>query len=188
MFGRKSTSVKRPKKLYDKPRIEEENVLIRKYGLKNKGEIWKAESEITILRRRAKELITADPEKQELFLSKLKKEGFNVDKIADVLALEKEDWLRRRLQTVLLAKGLVKNPRQARQLIVHKHVFVNENAVNIPSFRVDKELEDKITINPKAIKTPEIKKLEKNEVTKATEKQEGSPELKEEITGGNDNE
>ena len=31
----------RPKKAYEKTRITEENVLVEKYGLKNKREIWK---------------------------------------------------------------------------------------------------------------------------------------------------
>jgi len=40
-----------------KPRIEEENVLREKYGLKSKREIWKADAAIGRIRNRAKLLI-----------------------------------------------------------------------------------------------------------------------------------
>ena len=43
---RKSNKFSRPHKLYDKIRIEDENKLVEEYGLKNKTEIWKAESKI----------------------------------------------------------------------------------------------------------------------------------------------
>ena len=41
MPKRKQKKYSRPRKIYDKPRIEEENELIKKYGLKNKKEIWR---------------------------------------------------------------------------------------------------------------------------------------------------
>ncbi|MBU0957420.1 MAG: 30S ribosomal protein S4 [Nanoarchaeota archaeon] len=162
MFGKKNSQIKRPKKLFDKTRIDEENDLRDKYGLKNKKEIWKAEFEISIFRRRAKSLITAGLEEQKIFLDKLNKIGFSVDKIADVLALNKEDWLKRRLQTMILKNKVVNTPKEARQLIVHKHIKVNENVVNIPSYMVKKDEEDKITVD-KVMKTVEMKDLEKKE-------------------------
>lgn len=162
--------MKRPKKAFDKVRIEEENEISKKFGLKNKKEIWKAESKIAILRRRAKDLITADTEKQEEFLSKLKKDGFDVKNIADVLGLNKEDWLKRRLQTMLMKKNLVKNPKEARQLIVHKHVKINGNVVNIPSYMIKKDEEDKITLSlirkTKEMEKREIKKVPNENVEK----------------------
>ena len=54
---RKRKLFSRPKKLFDRARMDEENVLVKKYGLKNKKEIWKAKSAVSKLRRRAKALI-----------------------------------------------------------------------------------------------------------------------------------
>ena len=62
---RKKKKYSRPRKLFDKIRIEEENELIKKYGLKNKKEIWKADSAIGRVRNQAKNLITADSEEQK---------------------------------------------------------------------------------------------------------------------------
>ena len=135
---------KRPRKLFEKSRIEEENLLLKKYGLKNKKEIWRAKSAIEEIRNRAKSLINTK-EKQSEFLNKLKKQGFEVSSVDDVLSLDKEAFLERRLQTILVRKKLAGTPRQARQLIVHKHILVDEKTVNSPSFLVPKHLENKIT-------------------------------------------
>lgn len=145
----------RPRKLYDKKRIEEENEIVFKYGLKNKREIWKADSKVSAMRRRAKLLIPESDEEKKIFFGKLNTMGLKVGSIADVLALTKEDLLERRLQTFVFKKGFVKTPKQARQLIVHKHVFVDEKIVNSPSFIVGAELENKLSIKPakqKAVK------------------------------------
>lgn len=149
---RKRRLYTRPKKLYDKPRIEEENVIAQKYGLKNKREIWKADSKVSAMRKRAKLLISKSKEEQEIFFNKLNKMGLKTASIADVLALTKEDLLERRLQTVLFKKGLVKTPHQARQLIVHKHVLVNNKITNSPSFVVSVDLENKIALKPAKVK------------------------------------
>ena len=134
----------RPKKLFDSARIKEENVLVKKYGLKNKREIWKAKSGISRYRRRAKQLISSEPEVQKIFFDKLRKLGLKVLTISDVLALTEENLLERRLETFVFKKGLANTPKQARQLIVHKNVLVDGSVVNIPSFIVTLDLEDKI--------------------------------------------
>lgn len=143
----------RPKKLFDRARMDEENVLVKKYGLKNKREIWKAKSAVSKLRRRAKALIGKSDEEQGMFFNKLNKIGFNVHNVADVLALTEEDLLGRRLQTFLFKKKMANTVKQARQLIVHKNVLVDEKTVNIPSFVVTKEFEDKLSVRPRRIKT-----------------------------------
>ncbi len=154
---RKRKLYKRPKKPFDKPRIEEENTIKDKFGLKNKKEIWKAEAEISKIRRRAKNLISKSEEEKQKFFIKLNKIGLNVKDISDVLALTKEDYLSRRLETFVFKKGLANSPRQARQLIAHKHVLVNGKVVNSPSFIVTKELEDKLQLK---IKKGKAKKKE----------------------------
>lgn len=135
----------RPRKLFDKTRIEEENILLKEYGLKNKREVWRVEFKIAKIRGQAKKLIN-NLQKQEEFINRLKKQGFKVSNIDDVLSLKKEDILERRLQTLLVKKGLAKTPRHARQLITHKHVSVDDKITNIPSFLVPLDIEDKLKI------------------------------------------
>ena len=145
-WTRKHKRYSRPRKPFDKQRIEEENKIIEEFGLKNKREIWKADAAVSRLRRRAKKLITASAEKQEELFNKLKQIGLKVASIPDVLALEKSDWMQRRLQTVVMKKKLAKTPKQARQMIVHKQVTINGNIVNQPSYTVTVEEEEKIGI------------------------------------------
>ena len=148
---RKRRLFNRPKKLYDRARMDDENVLIKRYGLKNKREIWKAKTAISKLRRRAKGLIGKEVEEQQKFFDKLNKEGFVVRDISDVLALTEENLFERRLQTILFKKGMVNTVKHARQLIIHKNVLVEGNVVNIPSFVVTRELENKIKIKERKI-------------------------------------
>ncbi len=141
---RKKKNYSKPRRLYDKARIEEENKLLEKYGLKSKREIWKAEFAIAKIRRQAKDLITASEEKKQVLLSKLNNQGFKVTNIAEVLALDKEDWLKRRLQSLIIAKGY--KPKDARQLITHKHVAVDNKKVNVPGRIILVNEEDKIKV------------------------------------------
>lgn len=145
---RKRKKFIRPKKPFDRTRIDEENILVKKYGLKNKREIWKATTKVSDLRRRAKGLIGKEEEKRKSFLEKLNHMGIAVGDLADVLALKEENVFDRRLQTILFKKKLANTPRQARQLIVHKHVVVDGNIVNTPSFHVNKDVEAKISVKP----------------------------------------
>lgn len=135
----------KPRKLFDKTRISEENDILQKYGLKNKREIWKADFKLENIRKQAKNLIN-NPAKQQEFLEKLRKQGFNVKSIDDVLGLNKEALLERRLQTVVVRKGVARTLKHARQLISHKHIAVSGKIVNIPSYHVPIELEKDIII------------------------------------------
>ncbi|MFA5061214.1 MAG: 30S ribosomal protein S4 [Candidatus Pacearchaeota archaeon] len=159
---RKRKKFSKPRKLYELERINLENEIVKRYGLKNKKEIWKAKSAISRFRKRAKKLIGEEVEKQQKFFEKLKKMGFNVSNISDVLALTEENLLERRLQTFVFKKKIANTPKEARQLIVHKRVLVNGNVVNIPSYIITKELENSISKKPTKQKTKkqEIKENE----------------------------
>ena len=143
---RKHKRYSRPRKLYDKTRIEEENLLLKKYGLKNKKEIWKAQAAIDRIRKQAKSLITAEKDEQEKLFEKLRKIGFNIKNTADALALNKENWLKRRLQSLVVEKKFARTPKEARQLIAHKHIAIDGKRINIPSYIVSVEEEGKIEI------------------------------------------
>ncbi len=162
---RQHKSYLRPRKAYEKTRMESENVLVEKYGLKNKREIWKAIAKIRYFRNRVKSLINATPEEQEGLLTKMKALGLKVSNIPEALGLDKEDLLKRRLATIVFEKGFAKTPKQARQMIVHKKVLVDGKVVDSPSYIVSINEENKINVKVKAKKVTEKKEEVKVEVS-----------------------
>ena len=156
-----------PRKKYDRPshpwegeRIKAENELLKKYGLKNKKELWRVQSLLSRIRGRARELQAlvrygnkqAEKERDELLqrlgrAGLLPVEGASLD---DVLALDVEAVLSRRLQTMVYVKGLAFNPRQARQFIVHGHMAVGGRAVRAPGHLVSRTEEETIMYDPRS--------------------------------------
>jgi len=143
---RKHKLYSRPKRPFDKARIEEEKLIKEEFGLKNKKEIWKAEAKIRVMRTKAKGLITAAEEEKKKLYDSLNKKGMKVNSIADVLGLEKKNYLERRLQTIVYRKRLASTILLARQLIVHKKVLVAGKVINVPSYIVPVSLENEIQI------------------------------------------
>jgi small subunit ribosomal protein S4 len=162
---RKHKTYSRPKQPFDKARIDEEAEIKKEFGLKNKREIWKADARIREIRDKAKKLISANEEDKQAFFARLKKIGFNVNSISDVLSLNKKDYLGRRLQTVLVKKGLATTSKSARQLITHKKVLIKGNSINAPSYIVPVELENKISLK----KHREKKKAKEEKIEEAAE-------------------
>ena len=143
---RKHKKYSKPKKPFDTVRIKSENVIVERYGLKNKREVWRAKARLDTIRRRAKKLINESQEEQELFLNKLRAFGFKLDNTVDILALTEEDILNRRLQTLVLKKNIATTIKGARQLITHKKIAIDSRITNIPSYMVRVDEEDKIKI------------------------------------------
>ena len=147
-FSRKKYET--PSHPWQAARIKEEKDLVRKYGLKNKTEVWKARSLLRTLRGQARDLIGKqrldNPQvKRETqgLLSRMYRMGM-LDENAtldDILALNVEAVLVRRLQTVAYLKGLAATPKQARQLIVHGHVSIDGSRVTIPGMIVQRSQE-----------------------------------------------
>jgi len=154
------SSQKFPRKKYETPlhpwkenRIKSERELIKKYGLKNHKEVWKAKTYLGKHREQARELLakvgTSNPQAKKesdqllLHLTRMGilSMGASLD---DVLALETESVLSRRLQTLVYLKGFSSTPYQARQLISHGHVAVSGRKVTIPSYMVGKDDESQI--------------------------------------------
>ncbi len=146
---RKHRKFSRPKKLYDTDRIKEENKLIERFGLKNKREIWKIESKVGYYRSRAKALITSPHAEQKNLFDKLTSLGLAVSSIADVLALTKEDLMKRRFSSILVARKLATTPKEARQMIVHKRVLINGKIVSSPGYIVPVGEESHISLKVK---------------------------------------
>ncbi|WP_267639478.1 30S ribosomal protein S4 [Haloarchaeobius amylolyticus] len=149
-------------KLYETPnhpfqgeRISEEHSLVDRYGLKNKEELWRAQSELRDYRREARSLLGQSQSLEEAeenavdFLTRLKRIGVlsEDDQLDAVLALEISDILERRLQTVAYRKGLANTTQQARQFIVHGHITVDGARVSVPSYTVDVDEEDSIAFD-----------------------------------------
>lgn len=65
--------------------------------------------------------------------------------------------LETRLDNVVYRLGFAPTRRMARQLVNHGHVFVNNKRVDIASYNVKPD--EVITLSPKAIEIPTVKKL-----------------------------
>ncbi|WP_256545369.1 30S ribosomal protein S4 [Halobellus inordinatus] len=151
--GNNTKRYETPNHPYQGERIAQEGDLLGRYGLKNKEELWRAQSELRNYRREARRLIgeaQGDLEEAEAagaeFLTRLRRYGIlsEDDDISRVLGLDVTDILERRLQTVAYRKGLASTPKQARQFIVHGHVVVGDARVSRPSKKVEVAEEDGI--------------------------------------------
>jgi small subunit ribosomal protein S4 len=91
----------------------------------------------------------------------------------DVLNLNVDDLLSRRLQTIVSKKFGFKTPYQARQAVIHGHIMIGDRKIDIPSYTVTVGEEDGVHFVPKS-KIPEM--LEK------TKKEEPKVEVTEEST------
>ena len=149
---RKHKQYSRPKRPFDKERIDEEAKIKTKFGLKNKKEIWMAEARIKSMREKAKKLISADASEQEALYARLQKIGIKVESISDILSLTKEDYLARRLQSIVHIQRLATTAKGARQMITHKKILVNGRVVGSPSYIVPVEVENKITAKVAKVK------------------------------------
>ena len=156
-------------------RIKNENKLMAKYGLKNKKEIWKADTLVRRYSREARYLLgfatdQMQEEKLEL-LGHLARTGVLPENAAleDILNLTVEDILRRRLQTVVYRKGLARTPKEARMFVVHGHITLNGKKINSPSYVVLKGQEDEIGFYPSSPVAKQIEEYNKNKNEKATE-------------------
>ena len=143
---RKKNLYRKPQKPFEAQRIKEENEIVKKYGLKNKREIWKTQAKVNYYRGRAKALANKPHEEQNVLFKKLQALGLKVETIADVLDLNIEDVLKRRLTTVIVQKKFANTPKQARQMVVHKRVKINGKAISTPSYLVPLSEENNIEI------------------------------------------
>jgi small subunit ribosomal protein S4 len=148
---------KRQRRKFETPRfpwrkdiLQEELKILGTFGLRNKHELWRHETQLSKFRGIARSLIGRSPEErmkmENELLTRLKKIGVLQETaiLDDVLDLAIEDILERRLQTLVFRKGLTKTVHQARQLITHGHITIDNRRVTVPGYVVSREEEKSI--------------------------------------------
>ncbi|CAK7263706.1 ribosomal 40S subunit protein S9B [Sporothrix epigloea] len=140
-----SKTAKVPRRPFEAARLDSELKLVGEYGLRNKREVWRVQLTLSKIRRAARQLLTLDEkDPKRLFegnalIRRLVRVGVLDDsrmKLDYVLALKVEDFLERRLQTLVYKLGLAKSIHHARVLIRQRHIRVGKQVVNVPSFIV----------------------------------------------------
>lgn len=143
----------RPRRIWTSDQLNAELYIIGSYGLRNKRELWKAQSEVARFRNQSRALLALPSdvrsEKETQLLGFLNRLGLVSESatLDDVLNLKIEDLLERRLQTIVMKKGGTKSPHQARQVVVHGHVSLGDRFVNVPGYLVRREEEASILLH-----------------------------------------
>merc|ERR1712216_192136 len=118
---------KKPRRPFEKERLDAELKLVGEFGLRNKRELWRVQMALSKIRNAARELLTLDmKDPKRIFegtalMRRMQRYGLlseDQDKLDFVLALTPTEFLERRLQTLVFKLGLGKQ------------------IVNVPSFMV----------------------------------------------------
>ncbi|KAF5419074.1 MAG: small subunit ribosomal protein S4 [Candidatus Methanocomedens sp.] len=153
--GKNTKSYDTPRHPWQAARLAEEVGHVKTYGLRNKREVWKAQTLLRNYRRSAMEMLAEITEgelaghvkqKSDDILTKLKRYGILSQEggLDDILALDARNFLDRRLQTQVYRQGFANTLRQSRQFITHGHIAIEGKKVTVPGYMVTKEDELKI--------------------------------------------
>ena len=156
-FSRSKTQT--PTHPWRQARIDEEHALKEKYGLKKTGgmrEIWRERTSLRRYRNQAMKLIgrvdTSEghfAKEKEQLISSLTRKGLLPEgaSVGDVLQIDIDQMLSRRLQSVVYRRGLAPTMRSSRQLIMHGHISIGEQKMTVPGYHVLKEEEELLQYN-----------------------------------------
>lgn len=158
---------KKARKTYSRPRspwradqLAQELYLLGTFGLRNKRELWKAETHLSSVRKQARTLLAATEQvrlrEEKKLLDSLHRKGLIEENAAldDILNLTVEDVLARRLQTLVFKKGMALSPLHARQLVVHGHIMVGERTITIPGYGVSRDEDGAIKLVGMKVQAP----------------------------------
>jgi small subunit ribosomal protein S4 len=151
---------RKPRKTFETPRhpwrkdqLEEELHLVGDYGLRNKRELRRHETNLSQIRGIARTLLGAEEgqrgplERQDL--TSLARQGIlpEAATVDNILDLNVKDLMERRLQTIVYRTGLAKSIYQARQFVLHGHISIAGDIVTVPSYIVRRDQESRIAFH-----------------------------------------
>lgn len=140
-----SKTARTPRRPYEAQRILDELKLCGVYGLKNKREVYRVDTQVSKIRTTARDLLKEDESSPRrafegpALLRRLQRYGIletSKNKLDYVLSLTVEDFLNRRLQTIVKQKNLASSIHQARCMIEQGHIRVGDQIVTNPGFMV----------------------------------------------------
>jgi small subunit ribosomal protein S4 len=152
---------RKPRKSFETPRhpwrkdqLEEELHLVGDYGLRNKRELRRHETDLSQIRGIARTLLGSEEQQraklERPYLASLARQGILPESAAvdNILDLNVKDLIERRLQTIVYRSGLAKSIYQARQFVIHGHISVAGDIVTVPSYVVRRDQESRIAFHP----------------------------------------
>ena len=151
---------RKPRKTFQTPRhpwrkdqLEEELHLVGDYGLRNKKELRRAETDLSEIRGIARTLLGEEEAQrgplERQYLTSLARQGILPESatVDNILDLNVKDLMERRLQTIVYRTGLAKSIYQARQFVIHGHISVAGSVVTSPSYVVRRDQESRIAFH-----------------------------------------
>jgi len=132
-----------PRRPFEKERLDAELRLVGEFGLKNKRELWRIQLTMARIRAHARALLTLpkdDPKRSfegDAIARRLVRYGVlprEQQKLEYALSIKQEDFLKRRLQTIVTE--MARTVHRARVLLYQRHIRVGNQVVTSPSFLV----------------------------------------------------
>ncbi|CAD7922364.1 unnamed protein product [Amoebophrya sp. A25] len=144
-YRNSNSNFRKPKRPFEKERLESEMKIVGQYGLKNKREVWRVQYTLTKIRAAARQLLTLEEKDErrifegEALLRRMIRLGLlneSEKKLDYVLGLTLAKFMERRLQTKVFKLQIARSMHHARVLIRQRHIRVGKQICNVPGFMV----------------------------------------------------